>query len=122
MRGEVPHRRAGSLGVGGAGATSDGRDCHGGGIRGEPVSRQWRPRAGIAQPAQPSFAGRTPDLLGLEGTRCRQRRRGLLQEADWSDLGKSRTARAPATIVVRWNVLAHRPTIFATMALYRKLR
>ncbi len=58
------------------------KEMRSGGGGGEPVSRQCRPRFGIAQPAQPSIPGRTPDPFGLEGTRCRERRSGLLEEVD----------------------------------------
>ena len=59
---------------------SDRRDGNPGRGGSEPVSRQCRPRAGIAQPARPSIPLRPPDLSGVEGTRCPRRRSGLLQE------------------------------------------
>ena len=66
--------------LGKAAQSPDRRDRSSRRSGGEPVSRECRPRAGIEPPAQLSISCRTPDLSGVEGTRCPGRRRGLLQE------------------------------------------
>ena len=60
---------------------SDRHDGNPGRGGSEPVSRQCRPRAGIAPPARPSIPLRPPDPSGMEGTRCPGRWSGLLQES-----------------------------------------
>ena len=69
--------------------------------RGEQVSRGGRPRPGIAQPAQASFARRPPDPHGIEGTRRVQQQCCYLHEAGRPGLELAPVSEGPARASAR---------------------